>query len=241
MTQFQNTLTAQSLLPCKMKSLETTQAPITANTPKMLKADLQSSVTFSRYFGLSTISSIQEPCSPLTTTNTEKLMTMAVRKSLRLPMISGVVARCSWICRGPGQILESSKQSLLAKMIWTFCNKPFLRHQAQGHEQAAVVKTYKDQKGGFYRHVCCIFVATISADSNVIQSEVIYKVNKNDDATLMLKARIALHGNGDSQKLKLLTNWCMFSASEVRIHLSVAAIRRWRNIKADVKSAYGQA
>lgn len=94
--------------------------------------------------------------------------------------------------------IEGSELSVLAKMIETFGNKLFLRHHAQGFEQPAFVKAYKDQEEEFCKHVLRIPVADIPADANVIRSHVIYKVKRNDNATLMLKAQIAPHGSEDS-------------------------------------------
>lgn len=74
-------------------------------------------------------------------------------------------------------------------------------------------------------------------DTNIISSHIIYKVKLNDDSTLKLKARIASHGNEDSDKDLMRTDCCICSPIGIRFIFSSATYRSWPIIRIDVKTA----
>lgn len=78
-----------------------------------------------------------------------------------------------------------------------------MRYQAQGFQQAALIRSCEKEKAISYKLVRRVTISDISADANVTRSHTIYKINTNDDATLSPKAVIALHGNEDSLKAEL--------------------------------------
>lgn len=100
-------------------------------------------------------------------------------------------------------------------------------------KQAAVVKSYKRQENEFCKYVRYIPAADIYTDAIFIPGHIIYKLKRNDGATLMLKARIALHGNENSQKLDLRTERSSCSPSRVRLALAVPGIYHWHITNAD--------
>ena len=65
-------------------------------------------------------------------------------------------------------------------------------------------------------------------------------MKQNDDQSLKLKARIAPHGNEDSDKENLHTEWCMCPPLGIRIISTTATVRGWRIVRADAKSAFLQ-
>lgn len=139
-----------------------------------------------------------------------------------------------------GHSLISNEQHVLSLMLETLGNKSFMRHHAQGFQQAVLYKAYQEQELEFVKRVSRIPISEVPESANVISSHTIYKIKFNDDKSLKLKARIAPHGNEDSLKNDLRSECCMCSPSGVRIVLSIASLRGWRLSKADVKSAFLQ-
>lgn len=138
----------------------------------------------------------------------------------------------------PGCNLECSEQSLLADVAELFPKKPVPRHQLERFEQAAEVKTYKNEGEELCEHVSRIQVADICADANVIRGHIVSKLKRNREVSLMLKARIAPHSNENNQKPDLRTECFMCSPSEVHILLAVSATGRWRIDKANARSTF---
>ena len=121
-------------------------------------------------------------------------------------------------------MLESNEQVCIGKMFYFFGNKPFLRFQAQGFDQAALENAYSAEEAAFLKTVQPIPRSAVPEDANVIGSHTIYKVKANDDKSLKLKARIAPHGNEDSMKADMKSECCICSPTGVRIVLTFAAI-----------------
>lgn len=63
-------------------------------------------------------------------------------------------------------------------------------------------------------------------DSNFTGSHTIYKITINDDKSLKLKANIASHGNEDSMRHDMKTDFCIYSPAEIHIILMLAVLTR---------------
>lgn len=63
-------------------------------------------------------------------------------------------------------------------------------------------------------------------DANIVSSHVVYKIKVEDDDSLRLKARIAPHGNEDSDTKNPRLDCCTCAPIGVRAVTTVAAIRR---------------
>lgn len=60
----------------------------------------------------------------------------------------------------------------------------------------------------------------------------------NDDESLKLNARIAPHGNEDSDKENLHTECCMCPPLGIRVVSSTATIRKWHCVRTGAESAF---
>ena len=123
--------------------------------------------------------------------------------------------------------LESNEQEALKPIFDFFGNKPFLRHQAQGFDQAVLENAFQSELKSFLETVEQIPWSDVPDGSNIIGSHGIFKMKTNDDGSLKLKARIALHGNEDSQKAEMKTDCCICSPTGIRIVVMVAAFFGW--------------
>ena len=135
---------------------------------------------------------------------------------------------------------SSIEPVVLQEMQNHFGNKSFMRHQAQGFPQFALVNAYNAEETSFKKTAEPVRVSKIPPDANIISSHVIYKVKMNDDKALKLKARIAPHGNEDSLKHDLRSDCCVWPLTGIRLLLSMASLRKWRITKMDVESAFLQ-
>lgn len=88
-------------------------------------------------------------------------------------------------------------------------NRSFLRHHAQGFDQAPMVNAYREEEKKFLLNVRQVPRDAVPKTANIIGSYTVYKLKVNDDDNLKLKARIAPHGNEDSDKENLHTDCCM--------------------------------
>lgn len=136
--------------------------------------------------------------------------------------------------------LSRNEQEALGAMFKYFGNKPFMRHEAQGFSQAAIMSAYQREEDVFLENVKIVRRTTIPTDANIISSHTLYKLKVNDDSSLKLKARIAPHGNEDSLKTVLRNDCCMCAPMGIRIVLMLASLCGWKVAKADVKSAFLQ-
>ena len=90
------------------------------------------------------------------------------------------------------------------------------------------------------KYVKIVKRSNLPPGANIISSHAIYKIKLNDDQSLKLKARIAPHGNEDSDKDVMKTDCCMCSPLGIRIVVSVSTYKKWRLIRIDVKTAFQQ-
>ena len=140
----------------------------------------------------------------------------------------------------PGQELQSSERELIKKYFEAFGHAEFMLHQAQGLPPFATRNAYEKEEKSFKKTVTTVTVSQVPKDANIVTSHVLYKVKKCDDASLTLKARIAVHGNKDRDKDILKTDSATCPPVGIRILLSLATIYRWIVAKIDFKSAYLQ-
>ena len=137
-------------------------------------------------------------------------------------------------------VIDDKEPVVLQRMLAHFGNKTFLHHEAQGFEQFALVKAYMHEEDSFTKTVKIVPRDKLPNGANVVNSHVLYKIKKNDDVSLKLKARIAPHGNEDNIKNDLSTDCTTCPPSGLRIVESVASLHGWKVHKADVKSAFLQ-
>lgn len=86
-------------------------------------------------------------------------------------------------------------------MLAFFCNKPFLRHQAEDFDEDLLGKCFESEKKSFLQTVELIPMDNIVQVCNIIGSHTIYKIKINDDKSVKLKAYILSHENKESMKL----------------------------------------
>lgn len=136
--------------------------------------------------------------------------------------------------------LHSNEQDVLSNMVDKLGHKPFLRHHAQAFDQAPLINAYRKEEDNFLSNVKIVPRSCVPVNANVIGSHTIYKIKANDDQTLKLKARIAPHGNEDSDKSNLRSDCNMCPPIGIRIVSSTATIRKWRVVRADAETAFLQ-
>lgn len=69
-----------------------------------------------------------------------------------------------------------------------------------------------------------VSISEITPYANVIYSHSVYKIKLEDDNKLLLKARIAPHGNEDSMKGQIRTDCSSCSPTSIRIMLTIFTI-----------------
>lgn len=69
-----------------------------------------------------------------------------------------------------------------------FGKKRFTEYQAQGFEQYTLKNFYDAKKTSFLKTVKTVPHSGLPSDANIVKSHVLYKVKKNDDGSLKLKA-----------------------------------------------------
>ena len=141
---------------------------------------------------------------------------------------------------GFSNTLQSNEQEVLSDMLSALGNRSFLRHQAQAFDQSVIVNAYNKEEENFVANVKIVPRSSVPKSANIIGSHTIYKLKQNDDQSLKLKARIAPHGNEDSDKENLHTECCMCPPLGIRIISTTATVRGWRIVRADAKSAFLQ-
>lgn len=113
-------------------------------------------------------------------------------------------------------------------------------HDAQGFPKFAIMKAYVVEKEKFVTNTRPIPKSSLPANANFVSSHAVYCIKTEDDDSLLLKARIAHYGNEDSDTENLRSDCCMCPSLGIDVVLSTAAIRRWRIVRIDVKSAFLQ-
>ena len=100
--------------------------------------------------------------------------------------------------------------------------------------------TYKQEEDIFKKTVRMVHVSKVPSDANVITSHVIYKVKLNDDASLKIRARIAPHGDKDTDQYQLKTDFSVCPPTGIWILLSLASFFKFCACKIDFKGAFLQ-
>ena len=136
--------------------------------------------------------------------------------------------------------LLSTEKDVLTSMLQNFGNKPFLKHEAQGFDQFPLFNSYRTEEESFMKTVRPVPIQDVPQYGNIISSHTLYKVKRSDDGSLLLKARIAPHGNEDDLKNVLSKDCSTCPPTGLRIVESIAAIKGWTIYKADVKAAFLQ-
>lgn len=99
----------------------------------------------------------------------------------------------------PRTELSSKEKQALQDYHKMFSSKEFLGviHLSQGLPTFVTQNAYYTEKKNFKKNVKEVHVSKITSDAIIIPSHVLYKKKVKDDYTLMIKARIAPHGNKD--------------------------------------------
>ena len=113
-------------------------------------------------------------------------------------------------------------------------------HQAQGLATHPVWNACHNEEIKFLKTVRRVLIDKVPKNSNVITSNVTYKVNANDDGSFKMKARIASLGNKYKDKDMLKTDSSRFSPTGIRIQLLIYTMEKWWLAKIDFTSAFLQ-
>eukprot|EP00178_Gracilaria_changii_P016074 TRINITY_DN453_c0_g1_i1.p1 TRINITY_DN453_c0_g1~~TRINITY_DN453_c0_g1_i1.p1 ORF type:complete len:311 (-),score=40.62 TRINITY_DN453_c0_g1_i1:1250-2182(-) len=140
----------------------------------------------------------------------------------------------------PGTELTSTDKEALKFYFDMFNTKEFLLYQAIGLPQFITQNAFATGEDNFKKIVREVHVSRVPANANIISSHVLYKVKIKDDNSLMMKARIAPHGNKDREKQLLKTDSAVCPPLDFRTLLSFVSLFRWTLVKIDVKSAFLQ-
>ena len=136
--------------------------------------------------------------------------------------------------------LTSNHQEVIQSMMDKLGQRPFMYHHAQGFDQSAMIKSYDAEEEKYISTVKRVPRRKVPRDANIVSSHVVYRIKVEDDDSLRLKARIAPHGNEDSDIENLKTDCCMCPPSGIRVITVTATVRTWRIVKIDVEMAFHQ-
>ncbi len=100
----------------------------------------------------------------------------------------------------PGRELTSKENEDVQLYFDRFQGKEFLLSQAQALPTRVTQNAYMREEKIFKETVKEVYVTNVPKDVNVITSHVLYKVKVLDDHSKTVRARIAPHGNKDSEK-----------------------------------------
>lgn len=75
-----------------------------------------------------------------------------------------------------------------------------MRQEAEGLKHYILDKSYLLDKDVFVENVKLMFRSDVPCKANVVNRHVLHKFEQNDDGSLKLKARIALHGSEGNLK-----------------------------------------
>lgn len=112
-----------------------------------------------------------------------------------------------------------------------------MQYQTQGLSSFSLMNAYTKEEDTFMKIFQTVRVFKVSEDPNIIIGHVSYKIKANDDDFCRMKARIAPHGNKDSDTPNLKTDSSICPTVEIRIQLSMVVIFHWCLDKIDFKSA----
>ena len=140
----------------------------------------------------------------------------------------------------PKQLLSSHEQTALKEYMRRFGSKEFLLHQAEGLSSWVTQNAYDAEQSKFLQSVRRVHISHVPRNANIIRSHVLYKVKSLDDNSLLMKARIAPHGNEDRERYNLRTDSESCSPLGIRVLQSIAVIKKWFLTKVDILSAFLQ-
>ena len=140
----------------------------------------------------------------------------------------------------PGTELTSAEQQLLLQYKEKFGQKEFLLNHAQGLPPSVTKKAYLSEEESFLNNCKLVHRTKVPGNANVISSHVLYKIKELDDGTLKCKARIAPHGNKDSNMNDLKRDSATCPPIGFRTLLSICTIMQWFVSKVDIKGAFLQ-
>lgn len=140
----------------------------------------------------------------------------------------------------PNQESDRIQQNYVREFYEAFWCKEFMLHQAHGLPSFVTENAYREEEMALKKTVLEIPISKIPEGANVINSHVFYRFKKCDDYSLVLKARIAPHGNEDKDKLSLKTDSATCLLTGIRLLLSLALVNKWILAKIDFESAFLQ-
>ena len=124
--------------------------------------------------------------------------------------------------------ISSVYNEALTMFFKSFGHKEFMLHEVEGLPPHPIWNAYNEEKAKFLKTVQKVSLDKIPKYSNIITSPVIYKFKENDDGSLMVKARIAPHGNKDKGKFNLKIDSSQCPPTGIRIAISISTIMKWQ-------------
>lgn len=121
----------------------------------------------------------------------------------------------------------SIEEDVLQAMQAEFENKPFFKFRTQRFGQFPLIISYKKGEDTFLKFCTVVPVDKIPKDVNVIGSHTLHKTRMKDGSLLMLKARVAPHGNENDLKHGLTTICVTCSPTGIQVVESIAAVFGW--------------
>lgn len=94
-------------------------------------------------------------------------------------------------------------------------------HHAKVESPHPAWNAYREEEIKFMKTVREVAINDVPQNANIITNHVIYKVKANVDGTLKMKAQIATHGNEDSDRHLLKTDYCECTTLEFEFLLQL--------------------
>lgn len=137
-----------------------------------------------------------------------------------------------------GTELSSTGTDQLHQCYEVFRTKEILLHQAQGLSQFLTQNACSTKDINFKKIVKEVNSSKVSSNANIASSHVLYKAEIQDDTSIMIKARIAPHGNKDKEKHTVKSDFAVCPSLQIRTLLSIANIFKRTQARIEVKSTF---
>lgn len=135
--------------------------------------------------------------------------------------------------------LERNEQEVLSDVDDVLGYRPFHRHQCQAFDQWLIISSYIEDEKIIFENVKVVPRSAVSKSANIICSHVIYRIKSDDKNLFKFRARIAPHGNEDSEKDNLHIDCCLCPQIGIPFFLCVTASKmKWRVVRFDNQSAF---
>lgn len=116
--------------------------------------------------------------------------------------------------------------------------RPFLWLHAQEVLQSVMFNVYDDEERRYIKTVQRLQRNSVLRDVFIVASHVLYNIKVDDNDSLRPKARIAFHGNEDSEKQNLTSDFCMCVPTGISVITVTATIQEWRVLRIGAQVAF---